>query len=114
MHDVENSLTALSTGRRFAPDSGARGSLTRRWRRRPTSRGSLRAAVARAKARERPSGVLAHERLLVIERPFQDRDIVPRTDIAEHHGGVALQAAKLGALHRRALEGMRELLLHHA
>src|SRR5688500_12912991 len=62
---------------------------------------------------ERPPRVLAHERLVVVERAREHVDVALVTDVAEHHGRVALQSAKLRALHRRALEGRAELLLRH-
>lgn len=88
MHDVENSLTALSTGRWFAADSGARSSLRRRWRRRATSSGSLPAAVARAKGRERPRGVFAHKRFGVVERAGEHPHVVRCADVADYHGAL--------------------------
>jgi hypothetical protein len=64
-------------------------------------------------SRERPRRVLAHERLGIVERAREHVGVLRRADVAEHHGGVALQPAQLRALHRRPLERGRELRLRH-
>lgn len=48
-----------------------------------------------------------------VERTRGDIHIVMITGIAEHHGGVALQAPEFGAFHWRLSESHRELLLRH-
>lgn len=50
-----------------------------------------------SEARERPRRVMAHERLLVVERSHEHGDVVGGADIAEHHRRVALQPPRLGA-----------------
>ena len=47
--------------------------------------------TARLDARERPGGVLAHERLRAVERTREHVGVICRADVAEHHGRVALQ-----------------------
>jgi hypothetical protein len=43
--------------------------------------------------------VLAHERLGILERAREHVGVVGRADVAEHHGGVALQHRELRAFH---------------
>ena len=43
------------------------------------------------------------------KRVDECRDVILRPNVAEHDGGIALQAAQLRALHRRALERRSEL-----
>ena len=69
--------------------------------------------VGLLKPRERPSGVLADERLVVVERAREHLDVVGRADVPEHDGRVALQPAQLRALHRTAPERRAELRLRH-
>jgi len=62
------------------------------------SSGRRRGVVA--EPRERPRGVLADERLGVVEGLVQHGHILHRADVAQRDGGVALQPPQLGALHR--------------
>jgi len=63
---------------------------------------------------ERPRRVLAHQRVRDVERTREHVGVVARPDVAQHHGGVALQPPELCTLHRRAPERRRELILRHA
>ena len=65
----------------------------------------------RVESCECPRGMLAHERLGVVERAGENVHVLLPADVPEHHGRVALETPKLRAFHRRALEGRGELLL---
>jgi hypothetical protein len=52
-------------------------------------------------SRERPNGVLAHHRVgFLVASTREHIDVIRGADVAEHHGGVALEPAQLRALHR--------------
>jgi hypothetical protein len=69
--------------------------------------------VATGEASERPRRVLAHERLVMLQRGLEEPHIVVRADVAEHHGRITREPASLRALHRAALEARTELRLRH-
>jgi hypothetical protein len=63
----------------------------------PLSSRCLRTELA---ARQCAYHMFAHEWLRILERLSEDRDVLNGSDVAEHHGRVALEFPQLGALQR--------------
>ena len=62
---------------------------------------------------QRPRRMLAHEWLVALQRYLEQRHVIRRADVAEHHGRIPSEPTPLRALHRAPLEARTELVLRH-